>query len=53
MKRKKTKNHSIDVPVAELDMFAKYGVKTIVAGNTRYRLVKKPSNGKKKQIPSN
>lgn len=31
----------IEVPEEELDMFAKYGVKVIVAGKTEYKLTKK------------
>jgi hypothetical protein len=40
----------INVPEEELDMFAKYGIKTIIAGNKRINLVKRKKISKKKKM---
>jgi hypothetical protein len=37
---KKKKQKTINVPDTELDMFAKYGVKTIIAGNKTINIIK-------------
>lgn len=42
MKKKKI----IHIPEEDLDMFAKYGVKTIVAGNKEIKLIKSKNNKK-------
>lgn len=44
------KRKIINVPEEELDMFAKYGVKTIIAGNKRINLVKTKASKKKKIV---
>lgn len=36
----KERGREIDVPEEELDMFAKHGIKTIIVGKTKYKLVK-------------
>lgn len=36
----KEKAGEIEVPEENLDMFAKHGVKTIIVGKTKYKLVK-------------